>query len=121
MTLVIDKAATGYTYHLKTDNRNIKGRATYSFSEKSKEAYITLEGIDWDEYEGDISHQDEEGYTVPETEIVMTGIDGAIVNDTIRIQNYGNAMNSYIKLSECGHKYIRLAKQQLRESKILSN
>lgn len=38
-------------------------------------------------------------------------IDASYVKDTLTIQNYGNSMNSYTKISECGEKYIQLIKK----------
>jgi hypothetical protein len=38
-------------------------------------------------------------------------IGATYVKDTLTIQNYGNAMNSYTKIEECGRKYIQLIKK----------
>lgn len=98
---------TGYTYQLVTDSRNIKGKA--SFQQEDEGALITLEGITWDEYEGDISNEDE----APKEELKLPeGVAIQVKNDTISIQNSGNAMNSYTIFGECGKKFIVLAKQK---------
>jgi hypothetical protein len=39
-------------------------------------------------------------------------VSGLFNNDTIVIQNYGNAMNQYIVFSECGTKYIELVRSE---------
>ncbi|WP_244248529.1 hypothetical protein [Flavobacterium foetidum] len=71
-----------------------------------------LEGIQWDEYEGDISNE-EENDTISQTKEIEipVGIGASYVRDTLTIQNYGNSMNSYMKISECGLKYIQLIKK----------
>jgi len=105
----ITKSATGYVYLLKTNARKVKGKANFSTND-SGEKYIVFEGIKWDEYEGDISNEDETD-SIPRKEIeIPVGIDASYVKDTLTIQNYGNAMNYYTKISECGSKYIQLIK-----------
>ncbi|MEN2402025.1 hypothetical protein GKZ90_0019705 [Flavobacterium sp. MC2016-06] len=109
LSVVITKTKDGYDYLLKTSQRKVKGKASFTKSE-SGENYLTLEGIKWDEYEGDISQEDETD-SIPTKELeIPVGIDASYVKDTLTIQNYGNAMNSYTKISECGSKYIQLIK-----------
>lgn len=114
ISLEITKIKNEYQYFLKTNIRMLKGKATFSKNE-SGEKYLVLEGIQWDEYEGDISNEEENDSVTdskpkPELEIPV-GIDASYVKDTLTIQNYGNSMNSYTKISECGLKYIQLIKQ----------
>ena len=112
ISVEILKAKNGYSYVLKTKLRKLKGIATFTKNE-SGEKYITLEGIKWDDYEGDISREEESDSTETdhkELEIPV-GIDASYVKDTLTIQNYGNSMNSYTKISECGRKYIQLIKK----------
>lgn len=114
ISVEITKNKDGYQYLLKTNLRKVKGKATFSTNE-SGEKYLVLEGIKWDEYEGDISNEEEndslaDSKPEPELEIPI-GIDASYVKDTLTIQNYGNAMNSYTKISECGLKYIQLIKK----------
>lgn len=114
ISLEITKTKDGYQYFLKTNIRKLKGKATFSKNE-SGEKYLVLEGIQWDEYEGDISNEEENDSVAdskpkPELEIPV-GIDASYVKDTLTIQNYGNSMNSYTKISECGLKYIQLIKK----------
>lgn len=115
ISLEINKTKEGYSYFLKTKTRQLKGIANFT-TEESGEKYLVLESIKWDEYNGDISHEDEENDSIanaekPELEIPV-GISASYVKDTLTIQNYGNSMNSYTKLSECGRKYIQLIKSQ---------
>lgn len=110
LSLIISKIKNDYEYVLKTSIRTLKGKATYT-QNSSGEKYIVLEGIQWDEYEGDISNE-EENDSIPQKELeIPVGIDALYVKDTLTIQNYGNAMNSYTKISECGLKYIQLIKK----------
>ncbi|MBZ4035626.1 hypothetical protein K6T82_12670 [Flavobacterium sp. 17A] len=110
LSIIISKIKNDYQYVFKSNLRTLKGKAKYSKS-SSGENYITLEGIQWDEYEGDISNEDEND-SIPEKELeIPIGIDALYVKDTLTIQNYGNAMNYYTKISECGLKYIQLIKK----------
>ncbi|MDW8851671.1 hypothetical protein SD960_16310 [Flavobacterium sp. MMLR14_040] len=114
ISIEITKLKDGYQYFLKTNARKVKGKATFSTNE-SGEKYLVLEGIKWDEYEGDISNEEENdsvSNSKPEPELeIPVGIGASYVKDTITIQNYGNSMNSYTKISECGLKYIQLIKK----------
>ena len=114
ISIEITETKDGYQYFLKTNARKVKGKATFSTNE-SGEKYLALEGIKWDEYEGDISNQEENDSvsdSKPEPELeIPVGIDASYVKDTLTIQNYGNSMNSYTKISECGEKYIQLIKK----------
>ncbi|RUT69691.1 hypothetical protein D0817_13795 [Flavobacterium cupreum] len=116
LSVQITKTKEGYAYFLQTSTRKVNGKATIAQNE-SGEKYVTLEGIQWDDYEGDISNEEEKDSvsnpekTAKDMEIPV-GIDASYVKDTLTIQNYGNSMNSYTKISECGAKYIRLVKQE---------
>lgn len=114
ISIIISKIKNDYHYILKTSARNLKGKATYS-KDDSGEKYITFEGIPWDEYEGDISNEEENDSvsdSKPGKELeIPVGIGALYVKDTLTIQNYGNAMNYYTKISECGLKYIQLIKK----------
>ncbi|WP_264535519.1 hypothetical protein [Flavobacterium sp. N1736] len=115
ISLEITKTKDGYAYFLKTNLRKLKGKAV--FKNESGEKYLVLEGIKWDEYEGDISNEEEnDSITDSKTETlepeIPVGIDAGYVKDTLIIQNYGNSMNSYTKISECGLKYIQLVKRK---------
>jgi len=100
----------GYAYRLTTDERMEEGKLTYTHDATTNEDFIMLEGIHWDEYEGDISQEDEDNPAEKEPFESPIGISGTLTGDTITIQNYGNAMNSYTKLAEVSDKYIVLVK-----------
>jgi len=119
ISIEITKAKKNYTYLLKTQLRTLKGIARFTQNE-SGEKYIILEGIKWDDYEGDISRE-EDNDSVSESKTdtkqleIPVGIDASYIKDTLTIQNYGNAMNSYTKISECVRKYIQLIKISSRK------
>lgn len=112
ISIKIEKINENYTYFIKTSSRQLKGKATFT-TNKSGEKFLVLEGIKWDEYEGDISNQEEDSIlnSEPKELEIPVGIEAGYVKDTLTIQNYGNSMNSYTKLSECGRKYIQLIKK----------
>lgn len=115
MSVEISKVKNDYVYSLKTKLRKLKGKATLATNESGGKI-IVLEGIQWDEYEGDISNEEEtDSVSDSKTEHkeleIPVGIDASYVKDTLTIQNYGNAMNSYTKISECDRKYIQLIKK----------
>ena len=114
ITLIISKDKKDYKYTFTTQNRSLKGKAVFSKS-SSGEKYISLEGIQWDEYEGDISNEDDTDSDNSKELEIPVGIDALYVKDTLTIQNYGNAMNSYTKISECGLKYIQLIKANCKK------
>ena len=105
-SIILKQEATGYSYELITDKRDVKGNA--SFQQEDEGALLTLEGITWDEYEGDISNEE----TANTEQELPVGVAIMVKNDTIHIQNSGNVMNSYTVFTECGKKYIVLAKQK---------
>ena len=115
ISITITKTKTGYSYALKTKLRQLKGIANLTTNEFG-EKIIVLEGIEWDEYEGDISREDDND-SIADSEAtsqqldIPVGIGASYTKDTLTIQNYGNTMNSYTKLSECGRKYIQLIKK----------
>ncbi|WP_316802817.1 hypothetical protein [Pedobacter nototheniae] len=78
-----------YVYLLKTTKREKKGKVYFSRMEDGN--YITFSGLPGDENQGDL--------------------EGAFNDGEIAIQNYGNSMNEYTRLSECGDKYIHLIKR----------
>jgi hypothetical protein len=98
-----------YYYNFKSVSRNLNGKVSFSRNIDNDEIYITLEGIEWAEYSGDVSNQDDENYEEKELELPI-GIDGSFAENEIIIQNSGNAMNYYVKLNDCGVKYIHLKK-----------
>ncbi len=112
LTLQIIKTKNGYSYFLKTKSRELKGTATFK-DQKNGEKYLVLEGIKWAEYEGDISNEEENDSVSDSKDLeIPVGISASYVKDTLTIQNSGNSMNYYTKLSECDRKYILLIKVQ---------
>ena len=97
---------------LKTDLRDVKGKVGF-VRDSPNELYIVFEGIEWDEYLGDETNEIDDDVEEKNTKIPV-GIEAYVGNDTLTIQNNGNAMNSYTKIGECGRKYIFLIKQNHR-------
>jgi hypothetical protein len=108
MTIIIEKASAGYIYHFKTEDRSLSGKLSVEATEGKDGYYITLEGIEWSEYEGEL---DDDGEAKVKDLALPKGINGVIQDSEITIQNTGNSMNYYVKLEDCGKKYIRLKKQ----------
>lgn len=99
-----------YFYTLTLDT-TYKGKVSISKSEDHKETFVTFEGIEWAEFEGDISNDSEQESSAKPAIKLPIGIDGQFKGNEITIQNYGNAMNYYVKFGGCGDKYIRLLKR----------
>ena len=112
LSVEIRKNKNQYTYHLKTDLRDVKGKVGF-VRDSPNELYIVFEGIEWDEYLGDETNEIDDDVEEKNTKIPV-GIEAYVGNDTLTIQNNGNAMNSYTKIGECGRKYIFLIKQNHR-------
>lgn len=119
ITLTITNKGKAFFYNLKTSVRNVNGKISITPDEESTGFYLILEGIEWDEYRGDISDELEEDendtLNEPKDELpIPVGIDtyyNKNSSNELIIQNGGNSMNYYIKLGECGEKYIHLIKQ----------
>jgi hypothetical protein len=108
MTIIIEKASGGYTYKFSTESRSLSGELSVEATEGKDGYYINLEGIEWSEYEGAL---DDEGEAKAKEPLDLPiGINGVIIDNEITIQNTGNSMNYYVKLEDCGKKYIRLRK-----------
>lgn len=110
ITVDIVKRKAQYFYTLTSDT-TYQGKVSISKNQENKETYVTFEGIEWAEYEGDISNDSEDERTQKSEMKLPVGIDGRFTGHEITIQNYGNAMNYYVKLAGCGDKFIRLVKQ----------
>jgi hypothetical protein len=111
LTIEIKKAGTKYVYTLTLPGNVKKGVVTISKSDDLKQftCMLTLEGIKWASYEGNISQEDE-GHPAKEMEVPV-GITMGFINNELTFQNNGNAMNAYTVLEECDQKYVRLVKQ----------
>lgn len=105
LLLDIIKSENGYSYKFLVKDKFYEGNITISVSENEK--YIILEGIPWIENKGSI----DEGVDFDEVENIPTyGISFLFEgNGMMMMQNYGNALNYYVKL-DCDEKYIQLIK-----------
>jgi hypothetical protein len=112
LTIVIRKKDGKYHYTLTLPGKVRKGGVTISKSDDLKQftCMLTFEGIQWASYEGDISNEDEK-HPAKELELPV-GITMGFMNNELTFQNYGNAMNSYTVIQECGQKFVYLAKQK---------
>jgi len=109
LSVLITKVNGRYFYNLKINGKNRKGRVEITKGDKAGETYINFTGIKWAEYEGDVSKlgDDDERPSLK----LPVGIDGVLQGKEITIQNYGNAMNYYVKFAGCEEKFIRLVRQ----------
>lgn len=108
MKITIEKASDQYRYTFQSESRTLKGKLSLEADKIGNGYFITLEGIEWSEYEGAL---DDEGEPKEKDLALPVGIQGAIQENAITIQNYGNSMNYYQQLADCGDKYIVLQKQ----------
>jgi len=110
--IYIKKSTEGYSYRLITEEKDKEGKLTIEKPETADESFpFVLEGIEWSAYEGDISDDLERDQQNSDILELPEGIRGVLKPDGITIQNYGNAMNYYVQLQECGAKYIELKKE----------
>ncbi len=111
MEIVIKKVKERYNYTFISELRTLKGEISFVRHDRYNE--IILEGIEYAEDYFDVGLPEEN----PEYEELKkegnrrVGIDCFLDSDRITIENYGNAMNYYLKLRDCGSKYITLEKQ----------
>jgi hypothetical protein len=109
LSVKIKKEKGKYYYTLSLQDTVINGKVTVAKNnDKGDLEYaVTLEGIEWASYEGDVSDESK-----PSKELdIPVGIETVLSNKELVFQNYGNSMNSYTVLEGCGQKYIRLVKQ----------
>ncbi len=103
IAVTISKAAGGYHYQLAYDSLSYNGQL--GLDKRDDHTTGTLfKGIPYAE----TSMDDDDDGTNART---SSYVGGELEGDTITIQNYGNSMNYYVKLGECGLKYIRLVKK----------
>jgi hypothetical protein len=110
VAVTITKDNGAYFYQLNTKSRNYKGNITFYRDIEANEIYITLKGIRWSEYGGDMSNPNKKVKT-EKSKNIPVDIEGLYAENEITVQNDGNAMNYYVVLGECDRKYIRLVKQ----------
>ncbi|RZK57301.1 MAG: hypothetical protein EOO87_03315 [Pedobacter sp.] len=110
LTLSVTKSNSGYHFYYKSAERKIKGRVTFSRSLTDNSVYINLDGIAWAEDSGDVATMDGEEDDSKDDDELPNVVQGLLTGKEIIIQNTGNAMNYYVKLSDCDQKYIHLKK-----------
>lgn len=114
LTLMISKAQGEYYYEYISDERKVDGKVHLSTNE---DQYFILENMEYAEDYFDISLAEDNEEKQKEYDRLkkigkrQVGIDCYYDDEEIVIQNYGNAMNYYVKLYDCGEKYIHLIKQ----------
>lgn len=113
LVIKINKRNGEYLYNFKSDERTLNGKVSFVRSIEENGVYIVFEGIEWAENEGDISNDLDNSADEKHEELELpVGVEeGSFSENEIDIQNYGNAMNSYLKLADCGAKFIHLKKQ----------
>ena len=96
-------------YNLVTSKRNLEGKIYFT----NDGSFLVLEGITWDEYGGDINKEldNEESSEAENGKDIPKGIPFLIFKDRLKLQNFGNSINYYIPLGECGTKNVQLMKQ----------
>lgn len=104
ITLSITKSNAGYHFYYYTAKRKLKGKVTFARSLEENLVYINLHGIEWAEDSGDVTDEDK----IAPDRVLPTVVQGLLGDGEITIQNTGNAMNYYVKLSDCDEKYIHL-------------
>ena len=109
LIIKITKKNGEYYYNYKSESRNLNGKVSFLRNIEKNVINIVLEGIKWSEYRGDVTNQDDENYEEKDLEL-PNEIEGNFNENEIKIQNYGDAMNYYVKLNDCGKKYIEFKK-----------
>ncbi|MFD2562873.1 hypothetical protein [Aquimarina rubra] len=114
LTLSLFKSKGAYFYKYSSSERNLKGKVRFI---RGDELYINLENIEYAEDYFDVSLAEDDPEKSKEYDRLKKigkrkiGVECLYTAEEILIQNYGNAMNYYVKLYDCGEKYIHLKKQ----------
>jgi len=97
MSILIKAEKQGFSYHLITSKRNLKGTALIGINGDGhqKQYFVQLKDTSMDE---------------PSELRKNPYISFSLSADTITMQNTGNSMNYYVQLQECDEKYITLVK-----------
>ena len=103
--LNIIKEKDNYRYEMTINKKPYKGSVRFMRKNENNEhlLFLELEGFRWAENEDYNS-------STPASKSTY-GLDGYWDDGTISIQNYGNATNHYIKISDCDLKFIDLVKE----------
>jgi len=111
LTIEIIKKMDKYSYKLTLAGKVKRGAITISKSDDLKQftCMLTLQGIKWASYDGDISREDDEH---PAKKMkIPTDVTLGFINNELAFQNDGNAMNAYTVFAECDQKFVHLKKQ----------
>lgn len=114
LTLSFSKSKGAYYYKYSSDKRNLEGKINFY---RGEDLYINLTSIEYaeDYFDIELFEEDEEKekeYAELKQEGKRrVGIECHFSPDELTIQNYGNAMNYYVKLNDCGEKYIHFQRQ----------
>lgn len=102
LKLTIRRKKTGYRYRLRTSKHTYRGSA-FCVTNNPKGFYFQLERLPWCYNNGLLND------TLPPPD--RTDLRLYCTGDTLVFQNYGNVMNDYMILCECGQKYVELVKR----------
>lgn len=97
LRIAINRNGEEYSYHIVSTERDVKGKLSFFRNTGSNELGLEFTGLPYDSY-------DERFNDHPD-------VSGVLANDTLIFQTYGNSMNEYTKLGECGDKYIALVRK----------
>ncbi|WP_027471518.1 hypothetical protein [Saccharicrinis fermentans] len=114
----ISGSINALTYVFTSEKRKLTGSVDIK-EEGTNDVYIIFNGIEWSEYLGELGPEyfedipDSLVHEKPEL-ILPTTISALYSSEESNfvIQNYGNSMNYYVKLSEGCDKYIYFSKQE---------
>lgn len=110
LSISITKSRGEYFYHFKNLKRDLKGKITFNRSISENLVYINFHGIEWEEDSGDVTKDNDESSAADR--VLPTVVQGLLSKGEILIQNTGNAMNRYVKISQCDLKYINLKRKE---------
>lgn len=114
ITLSFSRSKGEYYYTYTSKERNLDGKINFY---RGEDLYIYLPNIEYAEDYFDILLFEEDPEKEKEYEALKqkgkrkVGIDCYFSPEELTIQNYGNAMNYYVKLYDCGEKYIHFQRQ----------
>ena len=114
LTLTFTKSKGEYYYTYQSNERSLKGKINFY---REEDLYMTLTEIEYAEDYFDVAlfeedpEKEKEYAKLKEIGKRRVGVECYYSPDELTIQNYGNAMNYYVKLNDCSEKYIHFKKQ----------
>ncbi|MDR2680454.1 MAG: hypothetical protein LBC47_06545 [Tannerella sp.] len=109
MTLTLSAENGKYAYRLKTPKQDVSGMANIITDEDNNTVIVKLPEVKWASYKGPVP-EGKDVDDMPEQDVFEVSFefrdDHALVT-----QNYGNAMNFYVKFAEYECKYIYLSEK----------